>query len=72
MPWGELASVGPWGLVTIFVLMVFSGFLVRSTQAKEWKDLYLRERASREDMQDVMGLLRKVLKALPPRMTEDE
>jgi ABC-type Fe3+ transport system permease subunit len=72
IPWESLASIGPWGLVTLFVILIFFGFLVPGKQVKEWKDLYLRERESREDMQGLMGLLRKALDALPPLNREEE
>lgn len=72
IPWAELESVGPWGLVTMFVILVFFGFLVPGKTVREWKDLYFRERQSREDFQDLMGLLKKVLDALPPPKGEEK
>lgn len=72
LPWADLATIGPWGVVTLFFLLVFFGILVPGRREKEWKDLYLAERASREDMQGLMGLLRKVLKALPASKDEEE
>lgn len=69
VPWAELATVGPWGLVTIFVLMVFFGFLVPGKDRNYWREAFFKEQEMRRNMEVTGRLQKKVFDSLPN--TED-
>lgn len=55
MPWDKVAAIGPWGLVTIFFLLMFMGWLVpKATHERELRDKDEQIKDLR-DQRDTMG-----------------
>jgi hypothetical protein len=71
--WATLSTIGPWGLVTLFVLMVFSGVLVPGREVRYWRKAFFAEQEMRRDLEATGRVVRTVVQALPdpPPSPED-
>jgi hypothetical protein len=72
-PWETLADVGPWGLVTICVLLIFTGRLVPGKDRDYWREAFFEQQKMTQELQHVTGKsMVQVLQALPPPAQEGE
>lgn len=65
VPWAHLTEIGPWGLVTLFVLLIFSGYLVRGSEARYWRQAFFVEQQLRRDLEATGRIVRTTFQALP-------
>jgi hypothetical protein len=65
VPWDHLNDIGPWGLVSLFVILVFTGFLVRGSEVNYWRKAFFTEQEMRRDLEATGKVARTVLQALP-------
>lgn len=65
IPWEHLNDIGPWGLVTLFVILIFTGFLVRGSEVRYWRQAFFTEQEMRRDLEATGRVARKVLTSLP-------
>jgi len=72
MPWGTLQDIGPWGLVTLCVILVFTGQLVPGKEVKYWRQAFFTEQQMRQDMEVTGQLQRKLLASIPVHPEEQE
>lgn len=72
VPWAELKDIGPWGLVTLFVLLIFFGVLVRGSELKYWRQAFFTEQEMRRDLEATGRVVRTAFKALPEEPPEAE
>jgi hypothetical protein len=71
VPWAHLSELGPWGLVTAFVLLVFSGYLVRGSEVRYWREAFFAEQEMRRDLEVTGRIVRTTFQALPPESPEE-
>lgn len=72
MPWAQLETIGPWGLVTLCVLLIFSGALVPGREVKYWRQAFFTEQKMRQDLEATGRVVRTVINALPEAPPEDQ
>lgn len=65
VPWDTLKDIGPWGLVTFFFILVFTGYLVPARELKYWRKAFFTEQQMRQDMEVTGQLQRSILKSVP-------
>jgi hypothetical protein len=68
MDWVSLSTVGPWGLVTICVMLIFTGRLVPGRERDYWRKAFFSEQEMRKELAATGQVARKVLTALTPPM----
>lgn len=71
IPWDQLQSIGPWGLVTLCVILVFTGQLVPGREMRHWRKAFFTEQEMRRDLEATGQVARTVLKALPAGKHEE-
>lgn len=70
IPWGSLASIGPWGLVTVAVLCIFFGVLVPGREVRYWRQAFFTEQKMRQDLEATGRVVRTVIESLPDPPSE--
>jgi ABC-type Fe3+ transport system permease subunit len=65
VPWENLKDIGPWGLVTLFVLLVLFGWLVPAKEMRYWRKAFFVEQELRRDLQATGQITRSVFNSLP-------
>jgi hypothetical protein len=69
IPLDHLSEIGPWGLVTLFVILVFTGYLVTGREREYWRKAFFTEQEMRRDL-EVTGRLTRSVLAAPPLPSE--
>ena len=67
----NLGDVGPWALVSLFVLLVFTGQLVPGREMRYWRKAFFAQQALGRDSIENSKATRSVLKGLPQADEED-
>lgn len=66
LPIEHLNEIGPWGLVTLFVILVFSGYLVTGRERDYWRKAFFTEQEMRKDLEVTGRVTRSVLTSAIP------
>lgn len=72
IPWDALAEVGPWGLVTLFVLLIYTGRLVPGKDRDFWRKAFFEQQKITQDLKPLGLIARSTFNSLPeaPKDTE--
>lgn len=71
IPWDTLGTIGAGGLVTLFVLLIFFGWLVPAKEMRYWRQAFFTEQEMRRDLESTGKVVRTVVSALPEAPPED-
>lgn len=67
---GDLASVTPAALLSLVILLIFTGQLVPGREMRYWRKAFFSEQQMRLDMQDTGRVVRATVRALPEAPVE--